>query len=67
MRLQSAVMVGVFLLLIGVAAAGCAPAPSIIYQGTPSAAGSGGIIVSQQSLGLWVDGAGQDDRRTGRG
>jgi len=59
MRLQSAVMVGVFLLLIGVAAAGCAPAPSIIYQGTPSAAGSGGIIVSQQSLGLWVEGQGK--------
>jgi uncharacterized protein YggE len=41
---------------------GCAPAPPVIYQGAapPGAiTGSGGIIVSQQNLGLWVSGLGK--------
>jgi uncharacterized protein len=39
----------------------CAPSPAIVYQG-PSAStlvNSGGIIVSQQSLGMWVSGTGK--------
>ena len=39
----------------------CAPSPAVIYQGPPAATSlsSGGIIVSQQSLGLWVSGTGK--------
>lgn len=41
----------------------CAPAPAVVYQGMPGAqaasVSSGGIIVSQQSLGLWVNGEGK--------
>lgn len=52
------------LLLISLSLSGCAPAPAVIYRGatppqTGIAASSGGIIVSQQSLGLWVDGLGK--------
>jgi uncharacterized protein len=39
----------------------CAPSPAVVYQG-PSAStmvNSGGIIVSQQSLGMWVNGTGK--------
>ncbi|MHB8085032.1 MAG: SIMPL domain-containing protein [Dehalococcoidia bacterium] len=59
MRLNSAILVGVFLLTIGLASAGCAPAPAVVYQGSPAAVSSGGIIISQQSLGLWVNGEGK--------
>jgi uncharacterized protein YggE len=42
----------------------CAPQPPVVYQGpgvaqAGSSASSGGIIVSQQSLGLWVNGLGK--------
>lgn len=59
MRLQSSILVGVFLFIISLASGGCAPAPAIVYQGPPAVASSGGIIVSQQNLGLWVDGQGK--------
>ena len=52
-------MVTIILALVAVTAAACAPAP-VMYQGAPvSSSSSGGIIVSQQSLGLWVDGSGK--------
>ena len=59
MRLQGSILVGVFLFIISLASGGCAPAPAIVYQGPPAVASSGGIIVSQQNLGLWVDGQGK--------
>lgn len=44
-------------------ATACVPAPAVVYQGMPSAqsesVSSGGIIVSQQNLGLWVNGEGK--------
>ena len=50
-------------ILITVSLAGCAPAPAVVYQGgapvAATAASSGGIIVSQQNLGLWVSGLGK--------
>jgi len=48
-------------MVVTIALVGCAPAPSVVYQGaTPVAAtGSGSIIVSQQNLGLWVSGLGK--------
>lgn len=59
----SLLMCAVLMILV-VALAGCAPAPSVIYQGPPpggggSVAGGPGIIVSQQNLGLWVSGLGK--------
>ena len=53
----------VFLVIV-MALAGCAPAPAVIYQGVAPtgsgvAAGSAGIIVSPQNLGLWVSGLGK--------
>ena len=59
----SLLICSVFLAVI-MAMAGCAPAPAVIYQGAAPAgsgvvAGSAGIIVSQQNLGLWVSGLGK--------
>lgn len=46
-------------LLITVISSACAPAP-VVYQGAvQGTASSGGIIVSQQNLGLFVDGNGK--------
>ena len=55
-------LLGVMALLVMVMAmSACAPSPAIVYQGPPAAtaSSSGGIIVSQQSLGLWVNGNGK--------
>jgi len=58
MKIRILMVLGTLLMIV-IAAAACSPAP-VIYQGAPaSAASSGGIIVSQQSLGLWVDGNGK--------
>jgi len=58
MKSKVLIVVGTLMLVI-IAAGGCAPAP-VIYQGAPvSAASAGGIIVSQQNLGLWMDGTGK--------
>jgi hypothetical protein len=51
-------------MVIVLALSGCAPTPAIIYQGVAPTgagvvAGSAGIIVSQQNLGLWVSGLGK--------
>jgi len=57
----SLLICSVFLVFV-VALAGCAPAPAVIYQGAAQAGaltGSGGIIVSQQNVGLWVSGLGK--------
>jgi uncharacterized protein YggE len=56
MKLNILLVVAALMLVI-MAATACAPAP-VIYQGTTTAT-SGGIIVSQQNLGLWVDGNGK--------
>ena len=63
MKLQNliGIMGMVLLLSVIMALTACAPSPAVIYQG-PQAANSissGGIIVSQQSLGLWVSGTGR--------
>jgi uncharacterized protein len=54
---------GAVLLMMIIALSACAPSPAVIYQGAPgqatAAAISGGVIVSQQSLGLWVNGLGK--------
>lgn len=50
------------IMLVTVSLAGCAPAPAVVYQGGPAtgvAASSGGIILSQQNLGMWVSGLGK--------
>ena len=51
------------LMVMLAALAGCAPAPAVVYQGPPAGgapvAGTAGIIVSQQNLGLWVSGLGK--------
>ena len=50
------------LMVFALTLAGCAPTPAVIYQGAAQAGaltGSGGIIVSQQNLGLWVSGLGK--------
>ena len=53
----------VLVLMAVVSMAACAPAPAVIYQAPSSAqtgsVSSGGIIVSQQNLGLWVNGEGK--------
>jgi len=63
MKLRNLIVVlGVVLLLSAImACTACAPTPAVIYQGpqTASSISSGGIIVSQQSLGLWVNGTGK--------
>jgi uncharacterized protein len=55
------VILGVVLLLTTITAlTACAPSPAVVYQGpAASSVSSGGIIVSQQSLGLWVSGTGK--------
>ncbi|MBN1691456.1 MAG: SIMPL domain-containing protein [Dehalococcoidia bacterium] len=51
------------IMLVTVSLVGCSPSPSIAYQGGVATAGtnvgSGGIIVSQQNIGLWVNGLGK--------
>jgi len=59
----SLLICAVFMVIVMVLA-GCAPAPAVIYQGAAPAgagavAGSPGIIVSQQNLGLWASGLGK--------
>jgi uncharacterized protein len=56
MKLKILMVTGALMLVL-LAAGACAPAP-VIYQGTTTAT-SGGIIVSQQNLGLWVNGNGK--------
>jgi len=48
-------------MVVTIALVGCAPAPSVVYQGAAPvvATGSGSIIVSQQNLGLWVSALGK--------
>lgn len=56
---QNILMLTVSLIMVALAAVACAPAP-VVYQGnTPGSASAGGIIVSQQNLGLWVNGSGK--------
>jgi uncharacterized protein YggE len=62
--MRHGLLVSLILSICILAAAGCAPAPAVVYQGAPpaatgSTASSGGIIVSQQNLGLWVSGLGK--------
>jgi len=51
------------IMLVMVSLVGCSPSPSIAYQGGVTSAGTaiseGGIIVSQQNIGLWVNGLGK--------
>ena len=56
--------VSIFLLLVLIPVTGCSPAPNVIYQSPVSGqmgseTSAGGIIVSQQNLGLWADGLGK--------
>jgi len=61
--LRKTIIILAAIMLVTVSLVGCAPAPAVIYQGaTPVAGtvtGSGGIVVSQQSVGLWVSGLGK--------
>jgi uncharacterized protein YggE len=61
--LRKAVIILAAVMVITISLLGCAPAPAVVYQGgvpaTPIAAGTGGIIVSQQSVGLWVNALGK--------
>jgi uncharacterized protein YggE len=49
--------------LVMVSLVGCSPSPAVVYQGgAPSGGtvvGSSGIVVSQQNVGLWVNGLGK--------
>ncbi len=51
------------IMLVTLSVVGCAPSPAVVYQGgvpaSGTAIGSGGIIVSQQNVGLWVNGLGK--------
>jgi len=51
------------IILVTLSLVGCAPSPSVVYQGgAPTAGtviGSSGIVVSQQNVGLWVNGLGK--------
>jgi uncharacterized protein YggE len=63
-KLKKTVIILAAIMLVTLSFVGCAPAPAAVYQpSTGMAAGvassSTGIIVSQQSLGLWVDGLGK--------
>jgi uncharacterized protein len=53
----------VVLIAVVSTATACSPSPAVMYQGTPGqpgvVAGTGGIIVSQQSVGMWVNGLGK--------
>lgn len=56
---RNILMVTMSLTLVALAAVACAPA-QVVYPGSPSAAAStGGVIISQQNLGLWVSGSGK--------
>jgi len=61
--LRKTVIILAAVMLVTLSLVGCAPAPAIVYQGAAPAASivssSTGIIVSQQSLGLWVSGLGK--------
>lgn len=63
MKLRNLTVGFAIMLLAVLALDSCAPPPAVIYQGPAAQAGavasSGGIIVSQQSLGLWVNGLGK--------
>lgn len=55
------IVVSVLVAIVSMSA--CTPAPAVIYQapasGQVGSISSGGIIVSQQNLGLWVNGEGK--------
>ena len=61
--MKKAAVILAAIMVVAVSLLGCAPAPAVVYQGavpaTSIAAGSGGIIVSQQSVGLWVNALGK--------
>ena len=62
--MRYSLLIGTLFMVLVLALSGCAPAPAVIYQGAAPAgsgvvAGSAGIIVSQQNLGLWVSGLGK--------
>jgi hypothetical protein len=61
--LKKTVIILAGILVVSLSLVGCAPAPATVYQPASPAqsvvSGSTGIIVSQQSLGLWVDGLGK--------
>ena len=62
--MRYSLLIGAVFMVIALALSGCAPAPAVIYQGAAPTgsgvvAGSAGIIVSQQNLGLWVSGLGK--------
>ncbi|MFA5079937.1 MAG: SIMPL domain-containing protein [Dehalococcoidia bacterium] len=51
------------IMLVTVFLVGCSPNPAVVYQGGAPAGGtvvgSSGIVVSQQNVGLWVNGLGK--------
>jgi uncharacterized protein YggE len=51
------------IMLVTLSLVGCAPSPAVVYQSGAPAGGtaitSGGIVVSQQNVGLWVNGLGK--------
>lgn len=56
---RNMLMVTMALVLVALAAVACAPA-QVVYPGAAAnSASAGGIIVSQQNLGLWVSGNGK--------
>ena len=61
--MRNAVIILAAIILVIASLLGCAPAPAVVYQGgvpaTSIVSGSSGIIVSQQSVGLWVSGIGK--------
>ena len=61
--MKKAAIILAAIMVVAVSLLGCAPAPAVVYQGgvqaTSVATGSSGIIVSQQSVGLWVNGLGK--------
>ncbi len=58
--MKKTVVILAAILVVAISLAGCAQTPAVVYQGgTPVAASSGGIIVSQQNLGLWVSAIGK--------
>ena len=58
--MKKTVVILAAILIVAISLAGCAQTPAVVYQGaTPVAASSGGIIVSQQNLGLWVSAIGK--------
>jgi len=61
MRRTAIILAAIMLVMLSVV--GCAPSPAVVYQGSVPAGGtgisSGGIIVSQQNVGLWVNAMGK--------